>query len=473
VDLFEHVERRGSGGDPKPTVLSVEALTRAITGRLTAMGTVAVEGEVSQPKRAASGHLYFDLKDSGARISCIAWRSTVQSLRLALEGGEQLVLHGRLDVYMPRGSYSLIVERVERRGLGELLARLERTKAELRAEGWFDRKRPLPRWPRCVGVVTSRDGAGWQDFLRTLEQRWPDYPVRLAHARVQGQGSASEVVRAIDGLARSGVDLVCVIRGGGSIEDLWTFNERAVAEAVFRCPVPVVTGVGHQTDTTLVDFVSDHRAHTPTDAAVVAIPERAALLERLGRAEEHLGRAVEAALERREEALERLAGRPVLRDPRRLLDAPAQRLEALERDLRHLIRARGGAAREALADLVARVERRAPARQLDQRAAALERLAPRLRQAAHERLRRAEGRLQVAARTLTALSPLAVLERGYSITRGADGRAVRGSDQVAEGAELETVLARGRVRSRVVGVEPADGGGGIGSGSGSPEGAEG
>ena len=449
MDLFEHVERKA----PEPTVLSVEALTRAITGRLTAMGTVSVEGEVSQPKRAASGHLYFDLKDSGARISCIAWRSTVQRLRLALEGGEQLVLHGRLDVYMPRGSYSLIVERVERRGLGELLARLERTKAELRSEGWFDRKRPLPRWPRCVGVVTSRDGAGWQDFLRTLEQRWPDYPVRLAHARVQGQGSAPEVVRAIEGLARSGVDLVCVIRGGGSIEDLWTFNERAVAEAVFHCPVPVVTGVGHQTDTTLVDFVSDHRAHTPTDAASVVIPDRAALLERLGRAEEHLDRALDGAVARREEALERLAARPVLRDPRRLLDAPAQRLEALERDLFHLTRARGSAAQELLTDLGARLERRAPARELDRRAAAVEALGPRLAQAAAARLGSAEGRVAVAERTLEALSPLAVLERGYSITRDARGHAVRSAEDVEPGAEVETVLAEGRLRARVLEAE--------------------
>ena len=225
---------------------------------------------------------------------------------LKLEDGARVVCHGSLDVYPPYGKHSLIVDRVEARGLGALLAELERLKAQLRDEGLFDRKRPLPRLPRVVGVVTSRDADAWRDFLRTRSLRWSGFPVRLAHSRVQGQAAAREIAGAIEHLDRSGVDVIVVCRGGGAIEDLWCFNDEAVARAAFAASVPVVSGVGHETDTTLIDHVADHRAHTPTDAAQTVIPDRRALEDALQRAA-YLGDAVERALERREERLARAA----------------------------------------------------------------------------------------------------------------------------------------------------------------------
>ena len=267
--------------DAGPRPFTVGELTAEIRARVDEIGRVAVEGELSSLKRHTSGHVYFDLKDEGARIACVIWRSRVsRALRFEPEDGVQVVAHGRLDVYPPRGSYSLIVERLEPRGVGALLLQLERLKEELRGKGWFDRSRRLPAMPRMIGVVTSRDGAALRDFLRTRSLRWKGYPVRLCHAPVQGPGAAAEIAEAIDRLDASGVDVIVLCRGGGALEDLWAFNERPVAEAVWRAGVPVVSGIGHESDTTLVDLVADHRAHTPTAAAQTVVPERSAVRRR-------------------------------------------------------------------------------------------------------------------------------------------------------------------------------------------------
>ena len=217
---------------PEPAILSVGQLAQRVTTQLKGLGRVAVEGEVSDLKRPGSGHVYFDLKDDGALIRCAIWRSRAKAaLRSRLETGMRVVCHGELDLYKPRGSFSLIVDRVEQKGIGALLAQLEELKAELAAQGYFERTRPLPALPRVVGVVTSRDGAAFQDFLRTRSLRWPLYPVRLAHTPVQGRAAAPAIADAIRALDHSGVDVIAVIRGGGSLEDLWGFNERPVAEA--------------------------------------------------------------------------------------------------------------------------------------------------------------------------------------------------------------------------------------------------
>src|SRR5262245_4603687 len=225
--------------EPDPgRVLSVSELSRAVQGALQGLGRVRVEGEVSRVTRAASGHLYFDLKDLDAKLACTVWRSALPTaLRFELEEGQRVVAHGKLDVWPPRGSYSLIVQRLEPRGLGALRLELERLKETLRARGWFDRHRPLPALPRRVVVVTSRDGAALADFLRTRAQRWPDFPLRLVHTLVQGKGAAREIAAAIaraDADADPERDVIAVIRGGGSLEDLWAFNELPVAEAVWN-----------------------------------------------------------------------------------------------------------------------------------------------------------------------------------------------------------------------------------------------
>ena len=408
-------------------VIAVRELTRAIKTSLDGFGRLAVEGEVTQVKRAAAGHLYFDLKDLDAKISCAIWRSSVPSaLRFDLKEGAKVVAHGKLDVYAPRGTYSLIVQRLEQRGVGDLLAKLEALKTELKARGWFERRRPLPELPRTIGLVTSRDTAALQDFLRTRSLRWPLYPVRFVHTSVQGAAAANEIAAAIRRIDASGVDVIVLARGGGSLEDLWCFNELPVAEAIWNASVPVVTGVGHETDTTLADLVADHRAHTPTDAAQTVIPDKHALLAELERNAGYLGTAIEGVLETRATRLEH-ATRSLRFSLRALLDRPAARLSAL----------------------ATRVERHNPKARLEALSARLARAGVRLRNAAENPLARSEKRLERAAATLAATSPFRVLERGYSITRRADGTAVRRASDVKPGETVDSVLHEGLLVSRV------------------------
>ncbi len=445
----------GRGDDARPAaagVLSVTALTRRIGAALEGLGRVAVEGEVSKVQRAASGHLYFELKDLDSRISCAVWRSQVASaVRFDLREGAQVIAHGKLDVYGPKGGYSLIVQRLEPAGLGALLAQLEALKQDLRARGWFDRKRELPRWPRCVGLVTSRDAAAFADFLRTRSQRWPGYPLRFCHTAVQGQNAAAQIARAIERLDASGVDVICVVRGGGSLEDLWAFNERAVAEAIWNSRAPVVSGVGHETDTTLCDLVADQRAHTPTDAAQRVIPDRAELLERLERSAARMGQALDTALARAADRVERAASSPALRDPLRVLELRGRELVALQARLGASLARRLELESGRLEGMQRALLRVGPQQQLAARqmrvqlaAAALPRAAQRLGERAHEALERAHGRLE-------ALSPLAVLQRGYTITRvkGQSAPLTQASAARA-GDELETRTADGLVSSRVL-----------------------
>jgi len=442
---------------PPPPLYTVGQLSAVLQSRLAELGRVRVEGEVSQKKRTASGHVYFDLKDSGAKLACKVWQSKVaQVLRTDPAEGTQVVAWGRLDVYAPQGSYSLIVDRLEPLGIGALLAELERRKVELRARGWFDRRRTIPSMPRTIGLVTSRDGAALRDFLRTRSLRWPGYAVRLCHTPVQGPGAAEAVAAAIARLEASGVDVLVVVRGGGSLEDLWTFNELAVAEALWRARVPVVTGIGHQSDTTLADLVADHRAHTPTDAAQTVIPERAQLCARIARLGHYLVDAMDRRLALHAERVAALARRPVLRDADWIL---VQRRRALEKERARLSGALGALLERRttrLAQLARRLERRSPRAELARRERVFATLGLRLRSTVERRLERSHTALLGAARGLEAVSPLAVLARGYSVThRTSDGAALRDAREVAPGDEIETRLAHGSVTSRVESVRPA------------------
>ncbi len=447
-DLSDAFARSRPAG---PKVWTVSELTREIKVALEDIGRVSVEGEVTRVVRAASGHLYFDLKDMDAKVSCTVWRSQVASaVRFELEEGAQVVAHGRLDVYGPRGTYSLNVQRLEQAGLGALLVRLEKLKAELKALGWFDRKRPLPAMPRTIGVATSRDGAALQDFLRTRSLRWPLYPVRLAHTSVQGAGAAEEIAAAIRRLDASGVDVIVVCRGGGSLEDLWAFNERAVAEAIHLSSVPVVTGVGHETDLTLADLVADHRAHTPTDAAQTVIPDRAALLADLERARNHLLQAVDGALAGREERLARAAASPALRGAEWILDRRSQDIELRGRALRLAAGVVLDQAGWRISRAGANLSKHSPAVRLERRSARLLALAPRLARGAAVPLEREERRLDLAQTSLSATSPFAVLERGFSITRRErDSAPLTGPGQLNPGERIRTVLASGWILSEV------------------------
>lgn len=434
---------------PGPRTWRVSELSRELKTRLDAMGRLQVEGEVVELKVASSGHMYFTLRDLDGRLSCTIWKTAVAAaVRFDLREGAQVVAHGKLDVYVPRGTYSLIVTRLEPAGLGTKLAQLEELKKKLQDQGWFDRHRPLPDLPRVIGLVTSRTGAAIQDFLRTRSARWASYPVRFAHASVQGTGAAAEIASAIDRLDASGVDVICVVRGGGSLEDLWSFNEMPVLEAIRRASVPVVSGVGHETDTTLADLVADVRAHTPTDAAQRTIPDRAARIERIDRAEGELARAMENVIDARTRRLDaaariHLLTRGALDRARSRADRLANRLVAQAPNAR-------------LARLRAQLERAGPRlasamrTELDARLRRIERATPRLALAGRRGLDLRVQRIALAARALDSISPFRVLERGYSITRKvSDGSAVRSGAEVAPGDAIETLFAAGSAVSRV------------------------
>jgi len=434
-----------------PRALSVTELTDAIKERLTGLGVVQVEGEISGFKRASAGHFYFDLKDDrGARLACKIWRSrTSRACATEPKDGQFVRCTGRLDVYAPHGGYSMIVDRLEAQGIGAMLAKLEELKRELAGRGWFERSRPLPTMPGIIGVVTSRDGAALRDFLRTRSQRWSGYPVRIAHTPVQGPGAAREIAGAIDAMAASGVDVVVVTRGGGSLEDLWAFNEQAVAEAIWRSPVPVVSAVGHETDVCLSDFVADHRAHTPTDAAQTVIPDRRALAQRVGRAGNYLMEAMGAALDEREARLLRAAGAHVLRDPMELL---RQRQRALIGSFRRLESARAAGfagTAERLHRAGAGLERSGPRRWLERTDRRLAEVAAKLVPWGGSRLDRAAERLALLQRTLEAVGPLAVLKRGYAIVTDADGAVVSDATAAEAGQALDVRLARGSLEVNV------------------------
>ncbi|MFT5052023.1 MAG: exodeoxyribonuclease VII large subunit [Chlamydiales bacterium] len=440
----------GASGASGPRVFSVTEVTEHILRAMRGMGRLAVEGEITSLRTPASGHAYFDLKDDGALIHCAIWRSRLaRAANFRLEEGMRVVCHGDLDVYKPRGNYNLIVQRVEQRGIGALLAQLEALKVELKGRGWFERARPLPRLPQRIGVVTSRDGAAFQDFLRTRSVRWPMYPVRLAHCLVQGRDCARGIAQAIRSLDASGVDVIVIARGGGSIEDLWGFNELAVAEAIWAASVPVISGVGHETDLTLADLVADHRAHTPTDAAQMVIPDETSMLDVLERLQGYLVGAVGRQIETREEALDRLARARTLRRPEQLLQDRAQRASDLGKRLESAGMRRGESGLRALGALEVRIARQSPALRLERLSARLDALGKTLTRSLVEPLGKREARLDLAARALEATSPLAVLGRGYSIMRRADGSAVRRSDELKPGESVETLLAHGRVFSEV------------------------
>ncbi|MDZ4774445.1 MAG: exodeoxyribonuclease VII large subunit [Planctomycetota bacterium] len=451
TDPFDWEPKEDLPPQPSVRLFQVSELTRAIKTQLDDLGRVAVEGEVTRITTAASGHTYFDLKDIDAKIACTVWRSAAGALaRVQLKEGAQVVVHGKLDVYAPRGTYSLNVTKIEIAGLGALLAKLEELKTKLELAGWFDRHRALPTLPRVIGVVTSRDGAAFQDFLRTRSMRWPGYPVRLAHTSVQGASAAKEIGAAIARLDASRVDVIVVCRGGGSLEDLWAFNELPVLEAIRACSVPVVSGVGHETDTTLCDLVADVRAHTPTDAAQTVIPERAAFVDRLERARNDLGRSIDSVLLARTHRLERIAASSHLKDPRTILARRDEHVRALARTLKGLVSSRTSAAASRLERAAAKLARQSPALTLSRASARVEALTERLRHAAKRPLELRVRRLELAERSLAGVSPLAVLSRGYSITsRSSGGPPIRDAADVATGAVLVTRLAHGSVTSKV------------------------
>jgi exodeoxyribonuclease VII large subunit len=415
---------------------------------------VWVEGEISNLARPSSGHWYFSLKDRDAQIRCAMFRQKNSVVKFQPKDGMAVMARGRVSLYEPRGDFQLIVEHLEEAGLGALQREFERLRGKLKAEGLFDenRKRPLPAVPRCIGVVTSPTGAAVRDILHVLARRFAPAAVLIYPTPVQGAAAVPGILSALDLAAqRAECDVLIVARGGGSLEDLWAFNDERVARAIRAMPMPVVTGIGHEVDFTIADFVADLRAPTPSAAAQLAVPDGRAWLQSLARIEQRLIAGGQRVLREAAASLNRLGQRMRLASPAVRVAQAAQRLDDLEQRLTRAARSDLLARRHQATELTHRLLAVSPAARVQDGVARAAALSARLEFAMRGQLDRGRHRLDLASRTLDAMSPLATLRRGFAVvTRAADGALVSDAATLAAGDTLVTRLAAGQFRSRVV-----------------------
>ncbi len=421
-ELFSPAEMR--------KVLSVSELTGNVRALLEKqIGTVWVSGEITNLRAQNSGHIYFTLKDAGAQLSCVLFSREKVAQRELLADGQKVLLQGEVTVYEARGQYQLIVRAVELQGVGALQVAFEKLKLKLAAEGLFaaERKRALPKFPARIGLITSPTGAAIRDVLHVVQRRNPALEIILASARVQGDGAAKEIAEAIRMLNKYGnLDLILVTRGGGSLEDLWAFNEEVVARAIFESAIPVVSAVGHEIDFTITDFVADVRAATPSVAAEIITENVFASRELVGDAMSLMQLRVRRRMRIESENFESLAGRLVRLHPRRKLDDSLQRLDDLQSGLLRGLKTAARSRNLVLQNLAGRFLRVKPLQ---------------VWKARQEVLKQLEKRLNL-------LGPEQVLARGYSITTDvASGKVLRDATKVKAGQKLKTRLAKGEVFS--------------------------
>jgi exodeoxyribonuclease VII large subunit len=448
------MEQMALAWEPTRKTYTVAELNAAIRGLLgSEFNDVWVAGEISGSKTASSGHCYFTLKDQDAQLRCVCFRASLRYLKFKPRDGIAVLARGRIDVYEMRGEYQLQVELLEPQGHGALQFAFEQLKKKLAAEGLFDaaRKRAIPWLPRRIGIVTSPSGAVIRDITQILSRRFPGLHIRLYPATVQGEGSIEAVLRAIEYFSDSGwPEVVILARGGGSLEDLWTFNEEAVARAIIASSVPVISAIGHETDFTIADFVADLRAATPSAAAELVIRTREQFLDQLDVYDHKLLQSVRyrlamAARRLHQQGVERASA--VLH---RGIGRLQQRVDELEYRLRERIGTAAAQRRKRLEELSARL------RSLDLRlriAAARRRLEAAdavILQMVRLRLTRSNARLDPLIAHLTQLSPLKILERGYALVSNATGRIVKEPADAPVGSEIEVRLARGQIAARVI-----------------------
>ena len=418
-----------------------------------------IEGELSNLARPASGHLYFSLKDARAQVRCAMFRNRNRVLRFRPADGQQVLLRARVGLYEGRGEFQLIVESMEEAGHGALQRAFEELRDRLAAEGLFapGLKRPLPALPRQIGVITSPSGAALRDVLHVLARRFPAIPVVLYPATVQGEEAPAALRAALAAaVRRAECDLLLLARGGGSLEDLWAFNDEALARAIRACPAPVVTGIGHETDFTIADFVADLRAPTPSAAAEAASPDGAAWGQAFTRLAARLAEGQLAALARRRERLAWLRRRLQVQHPAQRLRERMQRLDGLEQRLQ---RGWAGVARGAghrLAVARGALARHAPTARLAALRGRLDGLDHRLRLTVRQELARRRQALAASGRALDVVSPLATLGRGYAIVSDDRGQILRRARDTRTGAVVEARLADGRLACRVTSILPPE-----------------
>ena len=471
IDLFAQRKRDGepepaAEAEPAaaPTVISqriytVGSLTREVKAILEArFPDVLVEGELSNLRKPSSGHLYFTLKDEEACIDAVLFRTQARLLKFAPQNGHKLLVRGRLSLYEPQGRYQIICDSVEPLGAGALQVAFEQLKDRLAKEGLFDsdRKRPLPYLPRRIAVVTSPSGAAVHDFLRVLHRRFPNLPVLIVPARVQGDGAAEEIARGIRRAAKAPrVDVVVVTRGGGSLEDLWPFNEEVVARALAACPVPTVSAVGHEIDFTIADFAADARAATPTAAAEMLARVKEELIADLAARRARLFRGWTAQAAQRRHALDGRRAR--LSDPRRLIGERRLRLDRLATQLEDAVVEALGSRLSLLRAFRQRLDRAHPRVKLQQLRDGVRTLSDRLGSLILRALAQRRQRFEGLAGRLDALSPLRVLARGYAVAFDQRGRALRSSGEARPGDLLRIRLGDGSLSAKVIDAGQASG----------------
>ncbi|KAB7627685.1 exodeoxyribonuclease VII large subunit [Alkalilimnicola sp. S0819] len=429
--------------DQRPDIYTVTRLNEEARALLeTGLPLLWVEGEISNLARPASGHIYFTLKDSGAQVRCAMFRGRNQLLRFAPRNGERVLLRAKVSLYPARGDYQLIVEHMESAGDGALRRAFEQLQARLQAEGLFDpaHKRPLPAMPQRLGVITSPSGAAIRDVLSVLKRRYPRLEVLIYPVPVQGEGAARQIAEAIAlADARREVDLLLLTRGGGSLEDLWAFNEEDVARALYACELPTVSAVGHEVDYSIADLVADQRAATPSAAAELISPDGAAWLRRFVQLEQQLRNLQRRQRQRQHERLQWLTHRLRQLHPGRRLQDHGQRLDELEQRLRRALQLQLSGLHQRLAGLNERLGGCSPAERIGHARERLQALARRQQRQMQQELHQRRLRLRGLAGELNAISPLATLQRGYAIVHDAEGGVLRRAAQARSG---DAVVAR-------------------------------
>ena len=438
-----------------PKVLTVTELTRSIRALLEArFATVWVQGEISNYKKHPSGHQYFTLKDQRAAISCVIFRNTLPPFPKPLRDGMQVQVYGQITVFEARGQYQLNVQIVQPRGFGLLQAKFEALKRKLEAEGLFDsaRKRALPKFPRRIGIVTSPSGAAIRDILNILRRRAPGVEVLINPVRVQGAGAAAEIAAALRELNAPNdcwkpLDVIVLARGGGSIEDLWEFNEEIVARAIFHSAIPVVSAVGHEIDFTIADFVADLRAPTPSAAAELIVPDVRELERRIRELQNCLGKCWRDFLARARSRLSVVSEKALLRELSQRLRDAQQQLDLYKESLLRRAERRRTTERTRLTNAYLALKAHNPARELTARKQQLHEIRRRVVESARQRLTNARERLKRAAEMLRILGPEATLVRGYSITTDANENIIRTTLAVRPGMKIRTRLSDGEFGS--------------------------
>jgi exodeoxyribonuclease VII large subunit len=431
-----------------PSRLNREARTLLERG----LPALWLEGEISNLSRPSSGHWYFSLKDEAAQLRCAMFRQRNILAKFTPRDGSHVLVRGRVSLYEQRGDYQFIADYMEEAGEGALRQRFELLKVKLAAQGLFaiERKRALPRLPRRIGVVTSPTGAAIRDVLHILKRRFCGIPVLLYPVQVQGGVAAAQIARTIRrASARAECDVLILVRGGGSLEDLWAFNEESVARAIYDCAIPIVTGIGHEVDFTIADFVADVRAPTPSGAAELAVPDSSEWLRNVVRIAGRLTTALSRKLKTQQDRASWLARRLQQLHPGVELRQRAQRLDDLEQRLIRVLRADLSARQRTLVQLAAELRQHSPAlrvanarRRLDSARASIESIT-------RARIEQFGKRIAVAARTLDAVSPLATLERGYAIVTDSKGKVVTNAQDVRAGQLIDARLTQGSIRARI------------------------